>query len=152
MTAFAAIVGIIIEAAGSSDSSHKTLQQVSPDRATPHGMVREMTYDEIRGLEMSRGQECSDCNGNHYPDCLDIASGRSRDIDHNGFPDECEPEGAFVDSALLEFVAAEVVDFFVECQGECVPVGKTNDYKAVVSGRCSAVSKSKCRSLDARSG
>src|SRR5437867_3473147 len=132
VTAFAAIVGIIIEAAGSSDSSHKTLQQVSPDRATPHGMVREMTYDEIRGLEMSRGQECSDCNGNHYPDCLDIASGRSRDIDHNGFPDECEPEGAFVDSALLEFVAAGPIKVdipwltspVVECVCDCPVAGR----------------------------
>src|SRR3954462_12043785 len=32
---------------------------------------------------------------------------------------------------LLEFFAAKVVNLFVECQSECVPVRKTNDYKAV---------------------
>jgi glucose/arabinose dehydrogenase len=31
-----------------------------------------------------------DCNGNGVPDGCDIALGTSRDVDHNGMPDECQ--------------------------------------------------------------
>src|SRR5262249_45744564 len=32
-----------------------------------------------------------DCNGNGHDDTIDILTGTSLDVNHNGIPDECEP-------------------------------------------------------------
>lgn len=44
--------------------------------------------DELDGG--ATGEICYDCNGNGIEDAVDISTGSSADVNHNGVPDECE--------------------------------------------------------------
>jgi hypothetical protein len=55
----------------------------------------------------------ADCNANGHPDCADIASGRSRDRNNDGIPDECQCIGDFNhDNAVDFFDYLDFVDAF----------------------------------------
>lgn len=76
------------------------------------------------------GSPFLDCNGNARPDCWDILDGLSKDVNHDGIPDECQnlcPADFNGDGFL------DIYDFsaFVSCfEGASCPSGKTSDFNA----------------------
>lgn len=63
------------------------LEDLRPREATSSTGI---TRPKNVGFGAKRDEPDPDCNGNDWPDDLDIERGLSADINQNGIPDECE--------------------------------------------------------------
>jgi len=114
-SAIPVLLAVVTWAGAARDSSPTAPAHTPPPAAESQGIIY---------CQPSIAPGVGDCNENGHGDDLDIALGHSRDDDHDGEPDECEPDGRELpDPAMLEVIASHPMDLFVSDLNPVVHLG-----------------------------